>query len=57
MTAKNITIIGRKNSFIKEFNPPNKTEYRHTARKTVNGFVGRFFCKTFSLIRIRGPPF
>lgn len=57
MTAKHITIIKRKNSFIKEFNPPNKTEYRHTARKTTKGFAGRIFCKTFSHIYIRGPPF
>lgn len=57
MTAKHITIIKRKNSYIKEFNPPNKTEYRHTARKTTKGFAGCIFCKTFSHIYIRGPPF
>lgn len=57
MTAKHITIIKRKNSYIKEFNPPNKIEYRYTARKTTKGFVGCIFCKTFSHIYIRGPPF
>lgn len=57
MTAKHITIIKRKNSFIKEFSPPPKTEYRYTARKTTKVFVGCIFCKTFSVIHIRGPPF
>lgn len=57
MTAKHITIIEHKNSFIKEFNPPNKTEYRYTARKTTKGFAGCMSCKTFSHIYIRGPPF
>lgn len=57
MTAKHSTIIGRKNSFIKEFSPPNKIEYIPTARQTTNGFAGNFVCKTFSQIYIRAPPF